>query len=82
LVRFTLMAKLSSTKNTAISPEDSSRARFQAQHFVHDAPVGAETDGIAEEAGYGAEFAAVRTAAAGFDGNDVEGFPRHATACA
>ena len=50
-------------------------ARLQPQHFVHDALVGAEADGVAEEPGHGAKLAAVRTAAAGFDGNDVEGLP-------
>ena len=43
------------------------RALFQFQQFVHDAFVGAKADGIAEKSGHGAEFASVRTAAAGFD---------------
>ncbi len=76
LVRFTLMAKLSSTKKTAILPRVPLRARLQPQHFVHDALVGAKADRIAEEAGHGAELAAVGTAAPGFDGDDVERLPR------
>ena len=78
LVRFTLMAKLSSTKKTAILPLRAARALLQAQHFVDDALVGAKADGIAEETGHGAELAAVRTAAAGFDGDDVKRLPTHA----
>jgi len=62
-VRFTLMAKLSSTKETAIWPLHW-RARLQAQQLIHNALVGAEADGIAEEAGDGAEFASKGTAAA------------------
>ena len=42
------------------------RARcLEPQHLVHDALVGAEADGIAEESRHRAEFAAVGTAAAG-----------------
>ena len=45
------------------------------QEFVDDAFVGAEADGVAEESGDGAEFAAVGTTASGFDGNDAECAP-------
>ncbi len=76
LVRFTLMAKLSSTKKTAILPSGAQRARLQPQHLVHDALVGAKADRVAEETGHGAEVASVGAAAAGFDGDDVEGLPR------
>ena len=51
------------------------RARFQQQQLVHDALVGAEADGVAEETGDGAELAAIGAAAAGLDGNDVKRFP-------
>ena len=40
------------------------RAFLQQQHFVHDALIGAEADGVAEESGHRAELAAVRAAAA------------------
>ena len=53
-------------------------ARFQHQQFVDDALVGAEADGVAEESGDGAEFAAVGTAASGFDGYDAECAPAFA----
>ena len=75
LVRLTLIAKLSSTKKTAILAARSAGARLQAQQLVHNALVSAEADGIAEEASDGAEFASIGTAAAGFNGNNVKGFP-------
>ena len=75
LVRFTLMAKLSSTKKTAILPARAAARVLQAEHLVDDALVGAEADGVAEEAGDGAELAAIGAAASGFDGDDVERFP-------
>ena len=49
------------------------RAGFQEQELIYDTFVGAETDGVAEETGDGAKFAAVGTAAAGLDRNDAEG---------
>ena len=42
LVRFTLMAKLSSMKKTAICPLSVRARAFKAQQFVHHSLVGAE----------------------------------------
>jgi len=53
-VRFTLMAKLSSMKNTASGPP-SSRARFQQQEFVHTAFIGTKADGVAKKPRHGAK---------------------------
>src|SRR5712692_3788924 len=50
-------------------------ARFQEQELIHDTFVGAKSDGVAEEAGYGAKLAPVRTAAPGLNGNNAEGSP-------
>jgi hypothetical protein len=50
-------------------------ALLQFQHFGDDALVGAEANGIAEEAGDGTELAAIGAAAAAFNGDDVERLP-------
>ena len=55
-------------------------AGFQEEEFVDDAFVGAEADGIAEEAGDRAKFAAVWATAAGLHGNDAECAPTFADA--
>ncbi len=55
-------------------------ARFQKEEFVDDAFVGAEADGVAEETGDGAKFAAIRATAAGLHGNDAECAPTFADA--
>src|SRR5208283_4352999 len=50
-------------------------ARLEQQEFVDDAFVGAKADGVTEEAGHGAEFAAVGTTSSRLDGNDAESSP-------
>jgi len=56
------------------------RARFQEEQFIHHAFVGTKADGVAKETGDGAEFAAIRAAAARLHGNDAEGAPAFADA--
>ena len=75
LVRFTLMAKLSSTKKTAILPCVRSARAFSRSISSTMLWFERKRIGVAEEPGHGAEFAAVGAAAPGLDGNDVEGLP-------
>src|ERR1035438_4117768 len=53
----------------------SAGALLEQKHFINDALIRAEADGIAEEPRDGAELAAVGTAAAALDGDDVKGLP-------
>src|ERR1700756_3655707 len=58
LVRFTLMAKLSSMKKTAIWPPSLRATGFEQEQFVDDAFIRAEPNRVAEESGDRAELAA------------------------
>ena len=55
---------------------------FQRQELIDHAFVGAEANGVAEEAGHGAELAAIRTATAGLDWNQMKALPGHAQSAA
>src|SRR6267142_2108898 len=67
-VRFTLIAKLSSMKNTAICPP-SSRAR---------AFIGPKANGVAKKSRHGAELTTVRTTPPGFHWNNSKSAPAFA----
>src|SRR5215475_13827340 len=69
-VRFTLMAKLSSMKNTAIWPPSSHARAF----------IGAKPDGVAKKSRHRAKFASVRTAAPRLHGNNPKRSPASAHA--
>ena len=50
-------------------------ARFDFEHFVDNALIRPEPNRVAKETSNRTEFTSIRTAAAGFDGNDMKGLP-------
>jgi len=76
-VRFTLMAKLSSMKNTAIWPP-SSRARASAARVRSPRFHWYESGWSRQKTRHGAKLASVRTAAPGLHGNNSKGSPTSA----